>query len=83
MAQWREVSMTEAVIFIQEECGQPLDHRPPWAEVAGFPPSRRTLPDFQWFDNGVAVACVSDWDGPFGEIDEDVDCGYPQWFIYS
>lgn len=82
MAQWRQVSMREAVIFIRDEAGQPLDEPPAWSRKAGLPDSNRGSPGVEYFDNGVAVACASDWTGPYSEVTPEVDADPPQWFIY-
>jgi hypothetical protein len=85
MAVWRQVSMREAVAFIRDECGQPLDGQgvPSWMDGVPLPEFRRYGGSgIEFFDNGMAVACCSDWDGPYSEVTPDIDANPPQWFIY-
>lgn len=84
MASWREVTMHEAVRFIRDGAGQPLNEVPEWAAELALPESNRNeLPDVEWFSDGTAVACASDWDGPWSEATPDTDANPPQWWIYA
>jgi hypothetical protein len=76
MAVWREVTMREAIIFIRDEAGQPTDEQPKGI----YPPENAC--GVEWFDNGTAVACHSEWNGPYSEVTPDIDAEQPRWWIY-
>lgn len=82
MAQWRKVTMREAIRFIRDGDGQPLDERPRWADDAGEPDTPKGSPGIEYFSDGTAIACASDWSGPYSEVTPDVDAHCPDWFIY-
>ena len=76
MAQWREVSMRDAKRFIRDGDGQPTNYKPEGIE----PPDYSAA--VEWFDNGTAVACLSQWCGPYSEVTPDVDAEPPKWWVY-
>ncbi len=82
MAQWRKVTMREAVRFIRDGGGVPTDGMPVWAASISIPYGERGPACVEWFDDGTAVACASDWTGPYSEVTPDVDARPPEWWIY-
>ena len=74
MVQWREVSMRDAIRFIRDGDGQPTDN-----QQGPSPPEYGAA--VEWFDNGTAVACKSEWYGPYSEVTPDVDAEPPRWWV--
>ena len=35
------------------------------------------------FDDGTAIACRSEWTGPYSDVTPDIDCADPIFQIYS
>lgn len=78
MAEWRKVSMSEAIRFIRDGHGQPVMHN----DRAQGPEGVYDCA-IETFDDGTAVACRSKWSGPYSELTPDVDAEPPDWWIYT